>query len=261
MKNILITGGIGDVFALDSFMSDEEKASINGIYLATRPWKEISDLFSYSNRKYKNLKFLKPIYDKWDFHRRAIYHKNELNELCDKLPDDWETVEDYSILIKFYQYKERNYKPYYSSSWFNNKDVVFRDRFKLPKNYIVIVPSSGNFYSDRDLKIFEWTKIVEFLHKNKLYGLILKSHKDEVPKHKKLIDLTNQTSLYESIRILENSKGYIGIDSCLSVFASKKKFLFKSKIKSINPHLYNWEDIYYAPRNDFYDLDRYINIE
>ena len=49
---------------------------------------------------------------------------------------------------------------------------------------------------------------------------------------------------------MRKAVGYIGIDSCLSVIASKLPYEIM-KIKTINQHLIKWKHVYYAPKTDF----------
>ncbi len=52
-SSVLLTGGIGDFIAVDSFLSTEQKNSINTLYLATRAYAGIS---SIAKNIYPNLK-------------------------------------------------------------------------------------------------------------------------------------------------------------------------------------------------------------
>jgi ADP-heptose:LPS heptosyltransferase len=65
-----------------------------------------------------------------------------------------------------------------------------------------------------------------------------------------LINLNQQTDLIVSIEILKGAKGYIGVDSCLSVLAAKlfDEHLF---VKSTDRHLLRWKHVYYAPKKNF----------
>ena len=54
-KKILITGGVGDFLAIDSFLSCNQKRNIEKIILSTRASNEIKSLFDVKNTYYSKL--------------------------------------------------------------------------------------------------------------------------------------------------------------------------------------------------------------
>ena len=61
------------------------------------------------------------------------------------------------------------------------------------------------------------------------------------------MNLTGLTTLAESINILNNSYGFIGVDSCLTVLACQLFQPHSIMIKSKNLHLYNNLKPYTSP--------------
>ena len=63
------------------------------------------------------------------------------------------------------------------------------------------------------------------------------------------INLSGKTSIEESIEILKACNGYIGIDSFLSVFATKIFDKNNVIIKCYNKHGDIWKNVYWYPFN------------
>ena len=102
MRSILLTGGVGDVFAVESLMTDNERESINCIYYATRAYKPCLDLFdklpSFPEKQTVIWKDFSRIFA---FHNKqhltdklCAYQTNALQDIARKL---MEPIEDYSI--------------------------------------------------------------------------------------------------------------------------------------------------------------------
>ena len=122
----------------------------------------------------------------------------------------------------------------------------------MPENYVTICPYSNDKRNTaRDFTEKEWDYILDYLKQINLNGVILNVGNDEIPNDNNLIDLSNKTTLIESIEILKNSNMYIGIDSCLSVIAAQKFDKNKLIVKSQNPHLTRTKHIYYSPKSSF----------
>lgn len=180
-------------------------------------------------------------------------------------------VQDMSIAKVFPQIP--NKRPYNNSSYlkYNLTDV---SGFNLPGNvkfiedinnferikyiklfdtneeikYFTICPYSPNDRrNSRDFSESDWDFTIKKLESQKVFGVVLNIGNDFIPEHPLIINLSNKTDFIQSIEIMKKAKGYIGIDSSLSVFAPK---LFKTEniiIKSNNQHCYSNKKIYYAP--------------
>jgi ADP-heptose:LPS heptosyltransferase len=108
---------------------------------------------------------------------------------------------------------------------------------------------TNNCIATRNFTINDYYKTESILKNNKMIGVIVTDVESILPDKIKdsFIDLSGKTSIEESIEILKACHGYIGIDSFLSIVASK---IFTSNdviIKSNNKHAYNWENIYWYP--------------
>lgn len=130
----------------------------------------------------------------------------------------------------------------------------------MPENYYCIVNSTPYnrrwFNNQRYFTQHEWNSVLNFLKTKGIKGVVLNIGNDFVPNSPYVVNLTNKTTICESIEILKNSKGYIGVDSCLSVLAAR---LFDNNnlyIKSNNKHLYDWKHVYYHPKTNFNFLRR-----
>lgn len=82
----------------------------------------------------------------------------------------------------------------------------------------------------------DWIGVENYLLKKKMKGIILGVEDDFFPNNKIFLNLTNKINLFESIELLRNAKGYIGIDSWLSVVAPMFG-LHDIKIKSVNTNV------------------------
>ncbi len=244
---ILLTGGIGDVIALESFMSDHERKNLTQIHYATKAANSCVDAINAISKWYPKLEDQSKIFDNFN-NRFCIYSKNELSKI---IPSDinWESISDWSILSKFPEI-ESGERPFNESS-FLKETLVDIKKFELPTKYLVLVPESENALHNRNFNAYDWAEILHFLKKTNQIGVILRTTGKSLPTTSYLINLTGKTSLIEAIEIVKNASGYCGVDSCLSVIASKILSAENLRVKSTNPHLYRWKEIYYAPQTTF----------
>lgn len=141
-----------------------------------------------------------------------------------------------------------------------------KNKFNLPENIILVCPytqdnrvdcilcdklhiETYNCKATRNFTTIDYYNTESILKKNKMIGVIVTDVESILPDEIKdsFINLSGKTSIEESIEILKASHGYIGIDSFLSIVASK---IFASNdvtIKSNNKHAYNWEKVYWYP--------------
>lgn len=244
---ILITGGIGDFITLECYLS-KIKESLTTVYYATRASKGIIELFNALADSYPALREHIILWD--DFSEVFCFvRKSECTKALEGfLPNNWSSVSDWSIDSKFKEI-DAGYHHCETSSLLNAK-LADISNFDLPSKYLVIVPESENDLrmKYRHISEDEWASILSYLHSNNLQGVLVNDSAINGPQ--RLINLTGETSLCESIEILKNASGYIGIDSCLSVLAAKlfNEHLF---VKSQHSHLMRWKHIYYAPKKEF----------
>lgn len=245
-KKILVTGGVGDFFAIESMMSNDQKEALEAVYYATRSQKIIQSLLE-NHPSFPNLKTHEIVYDDWSS-RFCFINILEVRASISN-PKILDNVDDWSISRIFSLFHSKYLK--YEICSFLSHTFAKVDRFNLPPTYITIAPYSINDKRNpRDFNEQDWKSLTDALIKNNLIGVVLNIGEDPVPNHPNIINLSNQTSIQESIEILRGSIGFVGIDSCLSVIASKmfneNNIFIKSANQWINQHL----SAYYSPRSN-----------
>lgn len=252
--NILLTGGIGDVIAIESLMTDTERESIDCIFYATRAAKACIELFT-DIPTFPNLKKQSIVWE--DFTKIFAFHSkrhfmdllnarsaNELRKLIKELMDK---IEDYSIEIIFNQKR-----PYTYSSFIKYK-LASIEKFNLPTNYYCICPYSINDQRviTRDYNSTDWQDTINILETRSIPGVVLNLGDDPVPTHPHIINLSNKTTIREAVEIVKNSQGYLGIDSVFTVIATKIIRPDCIFIKTHNVHCHKWKHVYFAPQQSF----------
>jgi hypothetical protein len=257
--SVFITGGIGDVFAVESFLTDQERDSLTTIYYATNKREPIERLFR-SLKSFPNLKNHINVWDNfsnfWCFYSLEDYLTRSQN--LNNFKKNVEKSKDLSIMTIFDQIKNKNLK--YNGSSFLKEKLVDIDTFQLPENYIVLCPFSTDKRSkERDFNAEDWNQTLKFLEQKNIKGVVINSGNDIVPKNSYLIDLSNLTKIEEAVEIVKAAKGYLGIDSWLSVLAAKVFNSLSLQIKSVNSHCLNNAAFYYAPKKEFNFINTKIN--
>lgn len=244
-NSILITGGIGDFLALECYFTPEYRKGLERVYYATKQWKSIRDLFG-ALPNYGDLSHL-CLWEDWS-QRSAFYSLEELAQRLG-LPQLLAKVQDWSIVPTFPQIDAGRLS--YVGSSFLEHTVADISGIALPRSYVVVCPYSENKEDNRDFKANDWIAVLNQVRKAGSVAVVLNKGNDRVPRSKYLVDLSNKTTLLESIEILKGARGYYGIDSCLSVLAAKLFDGGSLLVKSTNPHLAMWKHIYYAPKREF----------
>ena len=76
----------------------------------------------------------------------------------------------------------------------------------LPEKYVVIQPYSANARkAHRDVNTDEWQAILAWLTRIGMQGVVLNKGGEEAIASRKLIDLSNRTTLYQAIRIVNGA--------------------------------------------------------
>lgn len=251
-SDIFITGGIGDVLAIESFMTDEERSKLEVIHYATHKSATIKTLFS-ALPNYPNLKVQSECWT--DFSKFWCFMSKDecLKKMAPaklEISERLRRARDFSIMLKFDHIK-RNMISYNGSSFLKHK-LADIEKFGLPDYYVTICPySSDTRIPERNFTIADWEQCLQYLRVVGMKGVILNSGNDPVPDSPLLIDLTNETNILEAIEVLKASEGYVGIDSSLSVLAAKLFSHPRLLVKSVNNHCYQNAMCYYAPQTDF----------
>jgi len=248
-EEIFITGGLGDVFLLESFFSNEMRNVLKTINFATRTSNILINLLNIIPKHiFPNLKNLNVIHNNFS-EFWCFFSKPDFIKRMPKLSNKVENSIDWSIAVIFPYIRHKILK--FNGSSFVKHKIIDIDKFDLPLNYLAIAPySTDKRMKNRDFSNKDWDILLNKLEERNIIGVVLDTGNNGIPKSNNLINLQNKTNLAESIEIVKNSKGYIGIDSCLSVIAS---FVHDNNImvKSVNQHLYNCKDIYFYTKKNF----------
>jgi hypothetical protein len=243
--SIFITGGIGDIFALDSFFSDAFRSKLKTVYYATKQHSIIHNLIS-------------AVYDVehvivWDDWRNFSNFKYK-QDCLDLIPNPSEGLLqslDCSIFNVFPQITAGNLT-YNNSSWLKEANSA--------DDYVVICPyASGSFRNadgspcevTRNFDDADWASVLSFLEDKQVQGYVLNDKKESIPTHSSLVDLSGQTSMLESIELLKNCNRFMGADSSMSVLASKLLPVDRMLVKVVLLHGIRWKRVYWAPQQNF----------
>jgi hypothetical protein len=245
---VLFTGGIGDVIALESCWTEEERDSLTRIYWATRSAKPAKELFENSNRYRQVEHFVFPT------PREVTYFNADGVRRDHPLP---EGVQDWSILARFGDDR----RPCLGSTFLNEPEgrpARCRPpaRFCLPSGYVVVqhqTPLNDDSQrAERDLDGQEWDRILSRSENLDLYVVVLNSiDASPPPEHERVFNLVGQTTMAESLAILRGAEGYWGIASSLCVAASQ---LFEPDCLWVKgPETWLWLNryTYFAPHTSF----------
>ena len=271
---IIVTGGIGDFIAIDQFFGYSFKKNIIFLTKQSLILKKLLQTYNSKN-KYFALYFNFEIIKKPGF-----YYSNELYThfpIFKKLNIKIINISDIFPILS---------KKLIADALFSKHCFLFetisldvKDKFNLPDKYIVISPyTEDNRIScihckkshskidkctlTRNFVDIDYINTIKFLNENNLAGVMLSKVFIEISNsidiNNNIINLSSKTTLVESIEILKNSSGYIGIDSFLSVIASKLDNCTKKYVKCNNTHARNFKHIYWYPNT--INLQNFIDI-
>lgn len=252
---IFLSGGIGDIIALESFFSDDQRQKLKTICYGTNKQIIAQKLFE-SLPNYSSLKNHLIVWN--DFSSFWCFlHKHECIQKLSTIPPELQEAEDFGIVPKFPEINGG--RLIYNGSSFLKHKICDISNFCTPPNYVCICPySTDKRGGGRDFDDQDWAATLYYLIKNKIMGVILNTGNDYIPDNSAIVNLSNKTTINQAIEILKKSRGYIGIDSCISVLATKIFDYPDLMIKSKNQHLYSNKHIYYAPKKNFNFLNNNI---
>jgi hypothetical protein len=249
-KYVFFSGGIGDVFALESYMTDSMRANLRAIYYGTRQYKPIQEAFSKLGN-YPNLIKQHPVWTDfgsfWAFYSKTdcIRRMKSQHVIVDK--EFFESA-DWSISKIFEEIKRGKRK--YNGCSFLKGVMADISHLKLPQEYVVICPySTDKRLVSRDFSKKDWNVVENYLSKTGRIGVVLNKGDYAVPESSRWINMSNKTSICESIEILKKARFYIGIDSCMCILAARHFYPANLFVKSVNKQFYNCQSIYCAPNN------------
>jgi hypothetical protein len=244
-----VTGGIGDVLALDAFMTDPERERIRRVFYCTRKEEPVREILKLALPRVLEHR---SVWENWD--ERWCYHSlpdfvAEQRLQGHKVPQEVMAADDWSILVQFHAIR-RGFRQYIGSQIglrsIETKGLVNHER------YAIICPySSDKRDRRRDFSKDDWACLSSWLNFKGVTGYVLNDKSEAIPPYPNFVDLSGQTTLLQGIKLLRKASYYIGIDSSLSVSAAKVLRPDQMAIRSVNTHLYKWQDVYYAPHQSF----------
>lgn len=253
-KSLFITGGIGDVLALTCFR--DLPSDLETIFYATPKRADVEVLLSLlcgSSVKHVGLDD--------EFRRRfAWYSLPEFQRITGRTID----AVDWSISAQF---PNINSTEFLGMPWLDHP-LADVSRFRLPERYAVLAPfSTDKRDRNRDFTTQEFDAAMAFAKRNHVMLVVLNQGTDTPPDQllykvydpKRgvintkgvLYDLSNQTNLLEAMAVTLGATLFIGIDSAMSVVASKVLPADRLCIKTHNEHCRRWAPIYFAPHQSF----------
>jgi hypothetical protein len=271
-KYAFVICGVGDFICIDYFLKFKD---IHFIF-ASKSSLLLKTLLMETEKNDKNDRCLQhfAVYFNFDILNRPGF--NDVNEMFQRLPylKLLNKISQINVVdIKLFKYIQNiiNCNPKIEALNKNNRflnktycDV--KKKFNLPENIMLICPytqdnrvqcilcdkmhtETNNCIATRNFTIKDYYNTESILKSNKMIGVIVTDVESILPDEIKdsFINLSGKTSIEESIEILKACHGYIGIDSFLSIIATK---IFTSNdviIKSNNKHAYNWGKVYWYP--------------
>jgi hypothetical protein len=252
----LFTGALGDFIGAESFMTEQEKDSVTTLLWATRNRTTIQESIDLTDI-FPNLKEEKILFDNFADKNldtpwkpgdpfANIHKKDDLNFKCNLnlSKEELDNINDCSLdatlarIFKGHRWQSSRYVT--RGKW----GVI--DHFNLPKKYAVIHPWSDAEICGREFNDHDWDHIIDFLDSRNIYGVIVNQSQKRPPTHKRLLDLTNQTTIKETWGIVSLAKYSILCSSSIACFASKifpKDYIW---IKGGHPYIFTeWATYFY----------------
>jgi hypothetical protein len=249
---ILLTGGLGDVFAIEAHFPPTFYDHLRTILYATHKHAPIRQCF-------QALPSGKPPVEHrvvWsDFSSFFAFHtKPEVEKALRRRRGTAEALAvgraaDFSICRTFPAIRSRVMR-YQGSSFL--KHTLAPKPPDLPPRYVAVCPySSDKRFAGRDFDDSDWQALLGKLKENNLKGVVLNDAREFVPEDDSLLDYSARLSITEAIEVLKGAYAYAGIDSCLSVLAAKLFPADKLTVKTVNGHCVNHRAVYFAPHQSF----------
>ena len=258
---IFLPCGIGDFWAMMSFVSDREKQGVKEIYWATRARGGIQP---FVNLFFPNLEqqiVLCDDFTKSDEINADPQNAELINRFCvhsiDDLfnrfqvkvyPTDRHLIQDWST-SKFATKAVNGQMKYAGLKEITERKFANIDHLCLPSKFYFVTPWSDNQrYPERDLTVKECEAVIRFLENRKTPGVVFNASKDLWPvKSDWIIDLTNKTNMLESVEGIKAACGYLGTSFAFSVIAPKLFLGEDVHIKGPDGLVTHWYKFYYEP--------------
>lgn len=219
-------GGMGDFIALDGYLTPEQRSSFDVLYqIGHRPPMYESMLSRYYNvKEYKYF---------WDyFEKKATTFANRypiISAFNDVFPNGLK------IICTEIDWRRKSFL----GSTFMDNTWADISKFKLPSNFLLMCPFTVNATGrGRERKFNQriWNLVLSFLDQRSHIFAVVIGVDCICPHHPQIINLSDKTSMAESIEIAKAAEYYIGIDSMHSVIAGyhipESKTLVKSRMST-----------------------------
>ena len=228
----LFTGGLGDFIGAECFMTEAEKDSVTTVLWATRNREEIKAAVDLKS-VFPNMIEEKILFDDFCDERPTrdwqpgdrfmnIGKKTDLNLKCglNLSQAELDAISDHSLDATLEDLFAGRRK-WQSSRIATRMPLPDVRRFNLPKQYVVIHPWSDAEINGREFNEHDWPSIYAFLERFDLTGVVVNQSKYPAPKHTRIIDLTNQTTLQETFNIIQGAESCVLCASSLACYATK----------------------------------------
>jgi ADP-heptose:LPS heptosyltransferase len=243
----LITGGIGDFFALESHLTDEIRQNLVGVIFATRAARAIQELLQQlAPRVFPRLVMFEDVARDFAYDRYTFHSVPEVAEAI-KRPNLLGNVEDWSIGREFDRIAKGQLA--FTGSSFLKHQLADISGLALPRRYTVIHPVTAN--EERQARNFileDWRWVFDHVTAD---IVVVGNETVGVPYNARIIDLTGKTTLAESIEILKGAAGFVGVASCLSVLAAQLFPPEQLRVKGPGENVQRNRAVYFAPQTDF----------
>ena len=270
-KYAFVICGVGDFICIDYFLNFKD---IHFIFVSKSSLLLKSILMKTEKYNKNNIRHF-AVYFNFDFLKRPGF--NDANEMFECLPylKILNAINKINLvditLFKYIKENVINYKPNVlifnkNNNFLSTTYCEVKKKFNLPENIMLICPYTQDnrihcilcdklhtetniCRATRNFTINDYYNAESILKKNKMIGIIVTDGQIILPDKIKdsFINLSGKTSIEESIEILKACNGYIGIDSFLSVFATKIFDKNNVIIKCYNKHGDIWKNVYWYP--------------
>lgn len=262
-KNIAILHGLGDFIAVESYLADEECASIEHIYWASHNKEYIQSAIRF-DKLFPNLKSHEILWDKFDERHFKVNYKEELILYNKDINQFWLTTQVLDAGLPTIMTEiEVGWRTYQKSRIAEMEYDLPKDLI-LPEKFVLIHPWSDTHRTPlRDFNKKDWQGVLKFLELNNLIGVVVNKSVDYPPAHSNLIDLTNKISIQEVFAIAKKATYFAGCASFLHVLMPRILKPENIFIRSSYPHLETRTrefNIYHGPATKDPNFKTYYNL-
>lgn len=240
MTAVLLTCGLGDFVAIDSFMAKDERLAVDTVHWATRARAAMVDLVPFV---FPNVT--------WHVIQRDTWGAPFTSDFCvssrDELPGLPADVIDLSVtnVADDVRAGARGF----TGSRFVGRTLCDVSHLGLPSRYVVVHPFSENARTDeRDMTQPEWLAVQRYASDIGLPVVVLNKGGEPLEnKRRGVIDLSDRTTLLQGIEVTKHADVFIGCSSVFAAIAAKvlpQSRVFVKANHSVRRFFY-W--LYYSP--------------